>query len=270
MFDTQLSKEFPVGNSSVTDSDYIAQYATLCGTAAKNEEIFKKFRSAQVMVEALDHVSIEQGNAYISQILKYGTWSSQYTKVIQKIDLLGKPRKFKFRHYGTFSPTLLRYLKVYLDLKNNFGEVKNLNVAEIGIGFGGQSSLICLLDNPASYTFYDIPPVIELAKRFISELSLQGEFKFFDGRNPVQSMPDLVVSNYAFSELSRSVQDIYLKNVILHSQRGYITWNSSSIYNSDAYSLADLVRLIPNSHIIPEQPNTAVENAIIIWGNKNK
>ena len=99
---------------------------------------------------------------------------------------------------------------------------------------------------------------------------MQGEFKFLDGRNPVQSMPDLVVSNYAFSELSRGVQDIYLKNVILHSQRGYITWNSTSMYNSDAYSLADLVRLIPNSHIIPEQPNTAVDNAIIIWGNKNQ
>jgi putative sugar O-methyltransferase len=270
MFDTQLSKEFPVGNSSVTDSDYIAQYATLCGSAARDEEVFKKFRSAKVMVEALDHVSIEQGNAYISQILKYGQWSSQYTKVIREIDLLGKPRKFKFSHYGTFSPTLLRYLKVYLDLKNNFGEVKNLNIVEIGIGFGGQSSLISLLDNPASYTFYDIPPVIELARKFISQLNLQGEFKFFDGRNPVQSKPDLVISNYAFSELSRGVQDIYLKNVILHSQRGYITWNSSSIYNSGAYSLADLVRLIPNSQIIPELPNTAAENAIIIWGNKNQ
>ena len=266
MFDIPVSEEFRVRNSSITDSEMIASYTSLCGSAAKNLEIFKKFRSSRVMVEALDHVSIEQGNGYISEILKYSFWSEKFTESLVKIDEVGKPRKFRFRPYGTFSPTLLRYLKVYIDLEKNFGSLKNLNIVEIGIGFGGQASLIGLLDNPLSYTFYDIPPVLELAQKFTNELEVPGKFTFTDGRNPKPSNPDLVISNYAFSELNREVQDQYLKNVVLPSPRGYITWNDCSVEILGGYSLAELIRLIPNSQIHPEKPNTAEGNAIIVWG----
>ena len=181
--------------------------------------------------------------------------------------MLGKPRKFRFRPYGTFSPTLLRYLKVYIDLEKNFGPLKNLNIVEIGIGFGGQASLIGLLDKPLSYTFYDIPPVLELAKQFTNKLEVPGNFEFIDGRNPKSSNSDLVISNYAFSELNRVVQDQYLEHVVLPSPRGYITWNPLSEEMLGGYSLADLIRLIPNSQIHPEKPNTFEGNVIIIWGN---
>lgn len=266
MFDIQETEEFRVGNSSITDSEMLASYPSLCGLAAKNLEIFKKFRSSRVMVEALDHVSIEQGNSYISEILNYTSWSEKFTKVLLQIDKVGKPRKFRFRPYGTFSPTLLRYLKVYIDLEKNFGSLKNLNIVEIGIGFGGQASLISLLDKPLSYICYDISPVLELAQKFTKELDVPGNFTFIDGRNPKSSNPDLVISNYAFSELNREVQDQYLKNVVLPSPRGYITWNNLSAEILGGYSLAELVRLIPNSQIHPEKPNTAEANAILVWG----
>jgi hypothetical protein len=227
---------------------------------------FKKFRSSRVIVEALDHVTIEQGNGYISEILKYSSWPEKFTKVLVQIDNVGRPRKFRFRPYGTFSPTLLRYLKVYIDLEKNFGSLKNLNIAEIGIGFGGQASLIGLLDKPLSYIFYDIPPVLELAQKFTEELEVPGSFTFIDGRNPKSSNPDLVISNYAFSELNREIQDQYLKNVILRSPRGYITWNNLSAEDLGGYSLAELIRLIPNSQIHPDKPNTRESNAIIVWG----
>jgi hypothetical protein len=267
MFDTQLSEDFRVGGSSITDSEMLASYPSLCGSAAKDLEIFKVFRSSKVLVEALDHVSIEQGNAYISEILKESTWSEKFTKVLVQIDRVGTPRKFRFRPYGTFSPTLLRYLKVYIDLEKNFGLLKNLNIVEIGVGFGGQASLIGLLGKPLSYAYYDIPPVLELAQKFTNELDVPGNFTFIDGRNPKPSNPDLVISNYAFSELNRDVQEEYLKNVVLPSPRGYITWNSLSADSLGGYTLADLIRLIPNSQILPENPNTAKGNAIIIWGN---
>jgi len=266
MFDIQVSEEFQVGNSSITDSEMLASYPSLCGSAVKNPEIFKKFRSSRVMVEALDHVSIEQGNGYIAEILKHTSWSEKFTKVLVEIDKVGDPRKFRFRPYGTFSPTLLRYLKVYTDLKKNFGSLQNLTIVEIGIGFGGQASLISLLDKPLSYTYYDIPPVLELAQKFTKELNVPGNFTFIDGRNPKPSKPDLVISNYAFSELNRDVQDQYLKNVVLSSPRGYITWNNLSAENLGGYSLAELIRLIPNSQIFPEKPNTSESNAIIVWG----
>ena len=45
------------------------------------------------MVEALDHVSIEQADLYIVKILKEGLWNPEFSKVINKIDSLGNPRK---------------------------------------------------------------------------------------------------------------------------------------------------------------------------------
>ncbi len=191
---------------------------------------------------------------------------------------MGKPRKYRFSKYGTFSPTLLRYLKVYIDLEKNFGPLRNLNIVEIGIGFGGQASLIGMLDKPLSYTFYDIPPVLELAKRFTSELKVPGNFRFIDGRNPTYSKPDLVISNFAFSELTRSMHDVYLENTVLPAARGYITWNSLSAdnfgnFNSEnigGYTLAELTRLIPNSQILPQILLTHRNNAIIAWGNENQ
>ena len=157
-------------------------------------------------------------------------------------------------------------MKVYIDLEKNFGSLKNLNLVEIGVGFGGQASLISLLDKPLSYTFYDIPPVLKLAQKFTDELGVPGNFIFNDGRNPKLSNPDLVISNFAFSELNRDVQDQYLKNVVLPSPRGYITWNHFSAEILGGHSLAELIRLIPNSQIHPEKPNTSASNAIIIWG----
>lgn len=172
------------------------------------------------MVEALDHVSIEQGKIYLSEILKYGSWTKDFTKVIDKIDSIGSPREFRFAPYGTFSPTLLRYLKIHLDLENIFGQLQKLNIVEIGVGFGGQASVIGFLDKPLSYSFYDIPPVLELVKKFLYEIEVPGNFRYLDGRDPEISKPDLVVSNYAFSELNRDVQESYLNNVILNSSRG--------------------------------------------------
>lgn len=109
-----------------------------------------------------------------------------------------------------------------------FGEFDEYNIAEIGVGFGGQASLISLLESPISFTLYDLPPVLELSSRFMESLDIQGDFRFLDSRIPTKSVPDLVISNYAFSELNRDIQDEYLNKVILNAARGYITWNRLS------------------------------------------
>ena len=43
---------------------------------------------------------------------------------------------------------------------------------------------------------------------------------------------DLVVSNYALSEIKRSLQDEYLRNVLLRAARGYMIWNATAVRRS--------------------------------------
>ena len=79
---------------------------------------------------------------------------------------------------------------------------------------------------------------------------------------------DLLISNYAFSELPRSIQDVYLKKIILNSKRGYITYNEIVPESFNSYKKEELLNVIPNSFIIEERPITHENNCIIIWGDK--
>lgn len=264
-FDVQLDKKYMYKNTSITDSNLHSTYTTLCGFAANDNNIFKKFRSARIMVQVLDHVTMEQGWKYIFEILELAEWNRNFTEIIKKIDEHGKPIKFYFKPYGKFSPTLLRYLKVDLDLIKYFGSLEDYEVTEIGGGFGGQASLINLMNSLSSYTIYDLPPVLDLSKKFISENSIPGKFNYHDGRNIKKSKSDLVISNYAFSEISRDIQDEYISKVILNSPRGYITWNPLSWRDLGGYSSEELIRIIPRSQIFQEKPLTYPGNNIIVW-----
>lgn len=85
----------------------------MCALAATDELFFRTFRKSAVLVEALDHVSIQQGGEYLQEIIKLNGWNTNTKRVIENIDSKGRPNKFRFSKFGTFSPTLLRYLKVF-------------------------------------------------------------------------------------------------------------------------------------------------------------
>ena len=218
----------------------------------------------------LDHVSLEQGRAYLSYIA--GSYpqllSAEKIKIVKEIDSLGNPLSFSFPRYGNFSPTILRYIKVLGDLENYFGDIREFVIAEIGVGFGGQSLILNRLAGVDSYVLYDLPPVMNLASRFISENAENFPIVKIDGRGPRCERADLLISNYAFSELSREIQVSYIENVILKANRGYITWNSLSFRQLDGFSVAELLRLIPGADVRPEYPLTSPDNLIIVWGNK--
>jgi hypothetical protein len=77
---------------------------------------------------------------------------------------------------------------------------------------------------------------------------------------------DLVVSNYAFTELPRSIQESYLQRVILRSSRGYITYNEITPPRFRSYKAEELLALIPRATRVKEEPLTHPKNCIIVWG----
>ena len=252
--------------TSISDSNIVPDYAATFDLVASDEMYFKKFRRAITIIGVIDLVSIDQGFDYIREIEKIDSWKRSYKSAIEAVDSIGDPRTYKFGQYGTFSPTLIRYLKVHLDLTKLFGDLSLLSVSEIGIGFGGQASLMNKLGGYKSYDFFDLPPVLRLAQRFLEATGTLRLNQFHDGRNPVAIESDLVISNYAFSELSREIQKAYLDRVILKAERGYITWNNLSAAELDGFSIAELVRMIPNSEIMEESPYTGRGNVILFWG----
>lgn len=260
--------------TSMSDND---AYPVICYMASRHEHIFKGFRRNAVYNDILEHVSREQGQEYLDVLgknmqIRFGEadWDN-----FCKNDLYGNPQVFSYKvngHDRVLSPTTIRYAKVLQDIVTLFDIGKIASIAEIGIGYAGQCRLLTsYLRNLKSYSLFDLPEVLELAKRYLGKYGKDttDKVKFLDGTNiNVDQNYDFVISNYAFSELVRSVQDVYLEKVILRSKAGYMTWNTLSCEELDGYSLEELLEKIPSSSTIAEEPSTKTNNCIIIWGNK--
>lgn len=78
---------------------------------------------------------------------------------------------------------------------------------------------------------------------------------------------DLLLSNYAFSELRRSVQKAYLERIVSHLPRGFMVWNLLSERHLGGLSLEEFLRYVPNANVEDEQPTSIKGNVLITWGH---
>ncbi|TLD81976.1 hypothetical protein LS68_002895 [Helicobacter sp. MIT 05-5293] len=76
----------------------------------------------------------------------------------------------------------------------------------------------------------------------------------------------MFISNYAFSELNREIQDLYAHHLIANAQKGYITYNDISPQELRSYKIEEYPKLIGKEiQILEEIPNSHIYNKIIIW-----
>lgn len=260
--------------TSLSDND---DYPALCYVASKYNHYFRNFRRNEIYNRVLEHVSQHQGQEYLDVINrnKKLEFTDMDWNEFRKNDLYGNPRVFPYEINGyamVISPTTVRYAKVLQDIVTLFEVKKISSVAEIGIGYGGECRLLTsYLAGIEQYFLFDIPEALGLAKRYLGKFESKADIRFVNGTNidvDESYEYDVVISNYAFSELIREVQDMYLEKVISKSKAGYITWNSLSHDVMDGYSVDELLEKIPGSSVIAEEPLTAANNCIIIWGNR--
>lgn len=260
--------------TSMSDDD---AYPALCYAASKDNLFFRNFRRNDIYNRVLEHVSQDQGQEYLGVIgrnKKLEFTDADWSEFRQN-DRYGKPRVFPYEingHTMVISPTTLRYAKVLQDIVTLFETEKISSVAEIGIGYGGECRLITsYLAGIRKYFLFDIPEALGLARKYLDKFESKADIRFVNGTDidvDESCEYDLAISNYAFSELNREVQDMYLEKVISKSRAGYVTWNSLSYEVMDGYSVDELLEKIPGSSVIAEEPLTAANNCIIIWGNK--
>lgn len=260
--------------SSVSDK---MLYPEFCFAASQDEKIFENFRRNPVYTPVLEHLSEKQGKKYLRVIMgnKNQKISEAEWEYIQKNDMFGNPHIYEYTINGNvkrLSPTTLRYVKVLLDIKDLFDFDKIKQIVEIGVGYGGQCRILCR--GGRYITLVDLPEVLELVKKYLNGFQDKDDkhVSYIDGTGEFEEFSsDLVISNYAFSELIRNVQDMYLEKIIKKSKRGYITWNSLSYKQMGGYSVKELLKKLPEgAKVIKEKPLTARGNCIIVWGLKTR
>lgn len=262
-------------NTSASDN---GNYPEFCYAASRHDEVFTNFKRHPIYTQVLEHVTAEQGKDYLEIILSIDDLKLDVDKwkILLKNDSIGNPRTATYNFGGnslTCSPTTLRYIKVAADIVSLFDTEQIKTVAEIGAGYGGQCRVLMNILPITEYNLVDLPEVLALDERFLNETGSQnGGVRFIDGTHLYHDVSsDLFISNYAFSELIRPVQDVYLEKIVLKAKAGYITWNGGTIapmFGTGGYSLKEILSIIPNATTIPEKPLTAPQNCIIIWGNK--
>lgn len=232
-------------------------YFNLCREASYNDDLFAKFKRHIDCTDMLEHVSYDLGLEYLKEINKHYPYLLKNIKDFVTNDSIGDPYLHSYEELDMkISPSNLRYIKVLGDLVNLAGCLNGLDIVEIGGGYGGQCKIIHDFAKPKSYTIIDHPDVLKLTDKYLSQFSI---------KRTNSTTFDLLISNYAFTEVDRHYQDTYAEKIIKYSKKGYMTCNWFGIRPDKGMTKDEILGLQPQGHFIPEVPLTGTNNCIYIW-----
>ncbi len=244
-------------------------YSIAVQEALTNKKKFNNFKSNIFYQVVLEHVNYPQGLEYLNIIKRDSNLLNNIDKFLIN-DQIGNPKKYYYEELKTkISPTTLRYIKVASDIKKIFKD-EITNIVEIGCGYGGQYLILDQVMKINHYILMDLHNVNKLIEKYLEHHLLNSSYET-KTINQLQSNKqfDLVISNYAFSELPPQTQISYIKKILLNSKNGYLTMNSGKENSNfkNHLSLEEIRNYIKNITILEKEPNTGEGNYIIIWGN---
>lgn len=256
-----------------TSASELTNYPEFCQQAATNEAIFRNFKQNPIYRQILEHVSCESGQEYLEGII---TESPEFIELFDQFrtnDYIGSPLIYDYKEYGWFSPTTLRYVKVASDIKKSFGDISQMHIAEIGGGYGGQCKILADALGFASYTIIDLPDCTPLTRKYLSLHQIDNASCIDSNNFSALGSYDLVISNYAFSEIDREEQLLYIQYLIKNTPSGYMTMN---FMPNDLISmpLKELLEILyqnkRQTRVEREHPNTHPNNLILYWYTTSK
>ncbi len=243
-------------------------YPTFCQQAADNDETFAHFKRSPTYQGIVETVSRESGGEYLYVILRKEPSLVTLFDKFRENDAVGDPVIYNYGRFGWFSPTNLRYIKTACDLKQQFRDLSQMHIVEIGGGYGGLCKILNDLKGFATYTIIDLPECNALARKYLSLMGVKN-VHFVDNKNLSNlGSYDLVISNYAFSEIDREEQQGYIDYVIKCTPNGYMTMNFIS-QHLRSIPLEELLQILyqnkKQGSVVKEYPLTHPDNRILTW-----
>lgn len=248
--------------SSISDTN---AYRALCNAASQDAAVFASFRQHPVYTEILEHVTPADGHKYL-ELVRDDDRVLDFVRRAAPDLLRGGPITADFGLGHPMSPSLLRYAKVLADLRTHFGDLDGFRIVEVGVGYGGQCQIICGVHGVASYTLVDLPEPLALSETWLEPFEQAEDMKYVDSlRNDSESHEsDLFISNYAFSEINRPIQESIIDRWASRAERGYLTYNHIG-RGLDIMGAIEFARIV-GGKILPESPLTHRDNCIVVWG----
>ncbi len=247
-------------------------YTNAVNSIISSERKFERFRRHYDYREILEHVDFRLGKKYLEKIYEMDPDLNTAKIGIERNDSVGRPRMYKYPHFNRISPTTLRYLSVALDVDKEIKLQDVSKIVEIGAGYGGQAAVFDKLVSNVEYFIFDLPIVQTLIQKYLSNFDMKNVTFLNLKDDQLPSEYDLVISNYAFSELPRELQTQYVERVLVKSKNGYLIMNSgrgnSTGRSNGKVSLSELSKKIPELIVKEEDPQTSPDNYVVYWRDR--
>jgi hypothetical protein len=230
------------------------------------------FKSNASYNSILEHVSVEQGNSYISIIerLVIEDFSEitfeNINDYLSLNDKYGCPSKEKFIYNDKeiyCSPTSLRYVLHSLLILKYIKYTNLTKIVEVGCGYGGLFLAINYFSkimqiNIDKYYFIDLPEITNLIKKYLllNEKDININYSIHSAYNYGQDINDnnlFFISNYCFTEIDNSHRTNYINYLFPKLKNGFITWQT--VFNLPINNVNIIGKEIIK--IIEEYPQTA-------------
>lgn len=214
-------------------SNNIGAYLSSCREAARNENMFVNFKQDARYRQILEHVSFDESKQYLNELKVSIEEVKKSLDSFKENDMYGNPDLFEYDQIGQISPTTIRYIKNTFDISTYFDVSEIKNIVEIGGGYGGLCKVLSSIIDFENYVLFDLPEVNELSQKYISKFeNLKDKVQSFslDQLTEIDGI-DLLISNYAFSEVSADIQNQYYEKVIKKSKNIYMVFNQISNQN---------------------------------------
>jgi hypothetical protein len=230
-----------------------------CQDFSKNDDLFNSFkqdpifkivigndvRTKEISDICFDYIN-DNHNYLFDKIIKF-----------KENDIYGSPNLYEYSKIGKISPGTLYFMFILSRVIENFGDISNFSICEIGSGYGGQAKIF--MDyGIKKYTCIDMKDTLLLAKKYL------GKFKY-DNISYIQADSieiekyDLVISNWCLSELDDDGILFYIKNIIEKSKYSYFEMNMWDITRKNKL-INDLKKIYKNVNVYPELIKTSNNN----------
>lgn len=244
-------------------------YLKVCSLAIKDDTVFKKFRKIQPYHNVVEGVPGNLGMDYLLWVKENEPDILRYISKFATNDTVGSPTVYPYGGLeAPMSSTTCRYIKVLAELVHIFGSLKDLDIIEIGGGYGGQCKIICEYEKPKSYTIVDLPEASALAEKYLRYFGIDYVLCKTAATYHKKGY-SLCISNYAFSEFDRRYQEFYAEHIINYAKQGYMLCNffGENVVpgREDCFTKEEIFNLKPMGRILPEEPATTEGNFLYVW-----
>lgn len=268
LFKRIVSSSSPFSQSEKKSDSEGTFYEKAVADVLSSESNFSQFRRKYDYREILEHVDFSLGKKYLSKIQELDPPLKSAKMEFKRNDVVGKPRRYKYPTFGYISPTTLRYIAVALDIEHEIDLTDVKKVVEIGAGYGGQAAILEKFIPDMDYFIFDLPQVQKLIQKYLTKIGVK-KVTYLNLPNFETKEFDLILSNYAFSELPNDLQVEYLEKVLLKSKNGYLIMNSgrgnATGRSKGKITLKELSQRIPGLMVKEEDPLTSPDNYVIFW-----